>query len=142
MSRASRKIYGQLETSPAELKLLDNILIYSNGNLYGELKDITPLYAFHTANASNLTYFRSKAKEDKVATFIREVLIKDPFLNEGRRAAQTTEYIRERYKKKFDRKTVAKALERAFESKLLKREDRTGEQSVYYYSLIIPLEGT
>src|SRR5690606_4537029 len=108
----------------------------------GKLKDITPLYAFHTANASNLTYFRSKAKEDKVATFIREVLIKDPFLNEGRRAAQTTEYIRERYKKKFDRKTVAKALERAFESKLLKREDRTGEQSVYYYSLIIPLEGT
>lgn len=102
-----------------------------------KLSDITPLKEFYSNNQSNPTYFRSRAKENVVAHFLKNVFINDPFLNEGRRVKEIAKYIKEspQYKKNFSSKTIAKELDRMYESGLVRKEDKTGKGSVYYYSL-------
>lgn len=90
---------------------------------------------FHSENSDNHIFFISKAKEGKVATFIREKLLQDPFLAEGKRSRDVAAHIKLTYKKSFDTKVVAKALERLYRDGALTREDKTGKNSVFYYSI-------
>ncbi len=100
-----------------------------------KIEHIPRVYKFHSENSGNHIFFISKAKEGKVATFIREKLLQDPFLNEGKRSRDIADYIKKSYKKSFDTKVVAKALERLYRDGALSREDKTGKNSVFYYRI-------
>jgi transcriptional regulator with XRE-family HTH domain len=109
--------------------------IFSNSKMRFKRKEnIIALKFFCESNSLNYGYFRSKEKEYVAAHFLKTVLINDKFLNEGRRVSQISKYIGDKYKKDFDPKVIAKELYRMSEANLLKREDKTGKRSVYYYS--------
>lgn len=101
-----------------------------------KIENIPSIYEFHKTNSENDIYFISKFKENKVATFIKETLVYDSFINEGKRSKEISEYILKVYGKDFDPKVVAKALERLYNENVLNRDDKTGAASVYYYSLV------
>lgn len=101
------------------------------------LDEIPLLKEFYKTNASNNTYFASRAKENVVADFLRKILIYDDFLKVGRRAKEVAYYVKQnpKYSKEFDPKIIAKALERMYRDGLLDREDKTGKNSVFFYSI-------
>ncbi len=100
------------------------------------LDEIPLLKEFYKNNASNNTYFTSRAKENVVADFLRNTLIYDDFLKIGRRTKDVANYIKHtpKYNKEFEPKVIAKAFERMYKEGLLNREDKTGENSVFFYS--------
>jgi transcriptional regulator with XRE-family HTH domain len=110
--------------------------IFSESKIKFQNLDNTPtLKQFYEDNILNTTYFQSKAKENVVAHFLKTRLINDSILLEGKRASYITMHIKEKYKKDFDPKVVAKVLYRMSQVGLLEREDKTGKGSVYYYSI-------
>lgn len=92
---------------------------------------------FYDTYMSNNTYFHSRSKENVVAHFMKNELIFDEYLTVGRRAKDVANYIKitPKYRKNFDSKVIAKALERMFNQGLLEREDRTGKGAVFYYKV-------
>src|SRR5699024_4494514 len=50
--------------------------------------DTRALEKFQDSNEGNSNYFRTKAKDNVVAHFIKTILINDPYLNEGRRVRE------------------------------------------------------
>ncbi len=115
-------------------------IIFSNKPIkFQKLENIPALLSFYKGNHLNNKYFLSRAKENVIAHFLRTVLVHDSFLNDGKRTSEISEYIKTTYKKNFNPKTIAKELFRLSEAGLLKRDDRTGKGSVYYYSLIKPI---
>jgi|GEM_PF-3198274 len=104
-----------------------------NAPAYSEM-----LESFHHNNEANTKYFRSKAKENVVAHFMTHILVHDPFLDQGRRVREIADYIRTNpaYQKDFNPKVIAKVLDRMSKAGALKKEDKTGKASVYYYKRI------
>lgn len=113
------KLYSE---KPIKLKKLDEVPI---------------LQDFYTTYKSNNTFFLSRAKENVVAHFLKNILLKDNFMRIGRRAKDITIYIKTnpKYNKNFDAKVIAKVLDRMYKQNLLEREDKTGEGAVFYYKV-------
>lgn len=94
---------------------------------------------FYDSYEANPKYFQSRAKENVVAHFMKTVLVNDPYLNEGRRVRDIAEYIHTNpaYQKDFNPKVIAKVLDRMTKAGNIRKEDKTGKRSVYYYSRTI-----
>lgn len=90
---------------------------------------------FRHSYEANSNYFRSRAKENVVAHFIKSVLVNDPYLEEGRRVKEIARYIRTHpaYQKEFNPKVIAKVLDRMAKAGTIEKEDKTGRGSVFYY---------
>jgi len=101
------------------------------------IEDIPRLRDFHNTYKANNTYFLSRAKDNIVAHFLKNVFIYDDFLKEGRRARDIAQYIEEspKYGKTFNPKVIAKELDRMFKSGLLDKDDKTRKSAVFYYRI-------
>jgi transcriptional regulator with XRE-family HTH domain len=101
------------------------------------IEDIEALKDFYEDNKSNPEYFNSRSKEGIATYFLRNVLIKDQYFSEPRRAKEIHLFIKEnpKYSKNLNPKVIAKILERMYNEGILKRMDKTGKKSVFYYSI-------
>ena|SRR5690554_5603116 len=133
----------QTRISPKTLDKLTDLFGISAAALMSADKIELPVQAysealedFRNSNEANSRYFRSRAKENVAAHFMRTVFVYDPYLNEARRVKEITEYIRTNpaYQKDFNPKVIAKVLDRMVRAGTIQKEDRTGKKAVYYYS--------
>ena len=115
-------------------------LLFFSKNI--KLKDplkIPSIAKFYDENIENDKFFTDRAKDDKVATILKNQLIHEEFMAEWTRSMEIVDYVKvskkyQNYKNLFNIRNVSKALGRIYDSTtLLERNDMRGNSKVFQY---------
>ena len=98
------------------------------------IESVSKMKAFYKENKLNNKYFTSKKKDTIFVYFLREVLLDDPNFQKPMQVRELAAYIKEKYNKTFNPKTMAKELARNYDKGIINRIDKTGTKARYHYS--------
>lgn len=96
---------------------------------------IPTIAKFYKENDMNAKFFVERRAEYSVAAFLRNVLLYDPIIKEGRTVAELIEYSADKYQRELKSQELSRELRRLYIKEVLNREDKFKNGSVFLYSL-------
>lgn len=132
---------GKANISSIQAKKIANFFNIEVSQLYSDKKvklfnhlKIQPITDFYKEHERNPKYFIDRKSEYKLPAFIKEYLLKDPFLKTGREISEIKNYCFEVYKREFTSAELSREFRRLHEKgDKVGREDKFGNGSVYKY---------
>jgi transcriptional regulator with XRE-family HTH domain len=133
---------GAANISTKLAKEIANFFAIEISKLYSEkpikLKDplkIPTIAKFYKENEKNAKFFTQRRAEYSVAAFLRNVLLYDPFMKDGRTVSDIIKYSDTQYQRNLESQEVSRELRRLYLKDVLERKDKFENGSVYLYSL-------
>ncbi len=94
---------------------------------------IEAIYNFYKENDNNPKFFIKRRSEYSVAAFIKNYLLSDPFLKEGRDVSEIIKYSYEKYGRELTSQELSRELRRLYTKGILNRMDKFGNGAAYKY---------
>ncbi len=88
---------------------------------------------FYYENQKNAKFFLSRRGEYSVAAFLRNILLSDPYMIEGREVSDLIEYCYKNYQRKLSSQEMSRELRRLYNKGVVGRKDKFGNGSVFLY---------
>jgi len=134
---------GATSISSKLAKRIANFFNIEVSQLYSDKKivlnqplKVEPIYKFYKENENNPKFFIKRRSEYSVAAFIKNYLLSDPFLKEGRDVSEIIKYSYEKYGRELTSQELSRELRRLFNKGLLNRIDKFGNGTSFKYFLI------
>lgn len=94
---------------------------------------IEPLNNFYKENENNPKFFLKRKSEYSVAAFIKNYLLKDPFLKEGREVSEIIKHSYRKYGRELASQELSRELRRLYKQNKIERFDKFNNGAVYKY---------
>lgn len=131
---------GATSISAKLAKRIANFFNIEVSQLYSDKKiiltsplKIETIYNFYKENENNPKFFIKRRSEYSVAAFIKNHLLSDPFLKEGRDVSQIITYSNEKYGRALTSQELSRELRRLYNKGILRRIDKFGNGTAYKY---------
>lgn len=94
---------------------------------------IEPICNFHKENENNPKFFIKRKSEYSVAAFIKNYLLTDPFLKEGREVSEIIKHSFTEYRRELTSQELSRELRRLYKQSKIERFDKFKNGTVYQY---------
>ncbi|UBM60799.1 hypothetical protein LAG90_09140 [Marinilongibacter aquaticus] len=95
---------------------------------------IEPIAKFYKENEKNAKFFINRRGEYSVAAFLRNTLMADPFMREGKEVSEIIEYCSRTYHRDMKSQELSRELRRLHQKGVLFGKDKFGNGAIYLYS--------